>query len=108
MPALTDVLRELPKARATRLAGGLGLRYSEGRGLCVLACSRVGAPPSAVEMKTVAAAVVEVFAPEVLFGDLHIDLVEAAGVEHQVQRLYWPRRDAQVVWMKAMQKPLLG
>lgn len=106
MTALVDVIKELPRQKAVRLHGGLALRYSEGRGLALLSCSRMGKPPSETELKTVAAAVREAFAPTVIFADLHIDFMEIDGVEHQIQRLYWPRREAQVVWMELVQRPL--
>lgn len=108
MTKLEEVLKELPHKKTARLKGGLGLRYMEGPGLIVLSCSRINQPPSETELKTVAAAVRATFAPKVIFADLHIDFVQADGVEHQVQRLYWPRRDAQVVWMEPVQRPLLG
>lgn len=81
---LEKIIRELPhsKTKAHRLRGGLGLRYSEGMGLAVLAvlsCSRIDKLPSETEMKTVAAAVRAVFAPHVIFADLHIDIVQADG-----------------------------
>lgn len=106
MTALVDVIKELPTKKVIRLHGGLGLRYAEGRGLALLSCSRIGKPPSETEIKTVATAVRQVFSPQVIFADLHIDIVESNGVEHYLQRLYWPRRDAQVVWMEPVQRPL--
>ncbi|MCA9935978.1 MAG: hypothetical protein H6662_15690 [Ardenticatenaceae bacterium] len=107
MTELTQVVRELPQKKSIRLKGGLALRYSTGMGLAVIACSRVGVAPSETEMKVVAAAVRDVFQPDVLFAEEFIDIVKTGEYEHHVQRLYWPTRSAQVVWQRPIQAALL-
>lgn len=84
---LADRLRTLPaNPKGIRLPRGLALRLTSGNGMHVLGCSRVDSHPSVEEMRLVAKAVIEVFAPEWLF--------QARGhvwqAGHGIWRLYWP------------------
>ena len=104
---LVEILKTLP-ANGRRLKGGLALRITRGNGMAVLGCSRIGVPPSLVEMRTIATAVRDAFDPPCLFGDSTISLhTDKQGNLHHIQRLYWPLNDVSLVWSPPVQQPLL-
>lgn len=88
MSKLAWALQNLPK-EGKRLDGGLALRLFHGRDLAFLDCSRIDQAPSAIEMKTVAEAVVEAYHPAVIWRG-SVFVVESGGYQHHIWRLYWP------------------
>jgi hypothetical protein len=66
MNKLAYTIQHLPPP-GRRLEGGLALQLHRGRDLTILDCSRIDQPPSDVEMKTVAEAVVEAYHPAAIW-----------------------------------------
>jgi hypothetical protein len=88
MNKLAYTTQHLPR-EGRRLEGGLALQLHRGRDLTILDCSRIDQPPSDVEMRTVAEAVVEAYHPAAIWRG-SVFVVESGGHNHHIWRLYWP------------------
>jgi hypothetical protein len=96
MNKLAYVLQNLPP-EGRRLEGGLALQLHPGRDLTILDCSRIDQPPSEIEMRTVAEAVVEAYHPAAIWRGA-VFVVESGGHNHHIWRLYWPVGAAEQVY----------